>query len=111
MPKRACSHHWLQPIANLTGICVMHVARENDAYHLPLVCILTLCHGFSMGGDRFQSISKGGFSLSKVLGFCCENLIFQTGPLSPARIEQVKETPGVLDGVSAQRNLDREYIR
>jgi hypothetical protein len=65
-----------------------------------------------MGGDRFQSISRGGgVSLSKVLGFRCENLGFQTGPLSPATIEQAKEMPGVLDGASAQRNPDPEDIR
>jgi hypothetical protein len=46
-----------------------------------------------------------------VLGFRCENLGFQTGPLSPATIEQAKEMPGVLDGASAQRNPDPEDIR
>jgi hypothetical protein len=57
-----------------------------------------------IGSKRY----KGRVSLSKVLGFRCENPSFQTGPLSPATIEQVKETPGVLDGVSAQRGPDRE---
>jgi hypothetical protein len=38
-----------------------------------------------------------------VLGFRCENLGFQTGPLSPATIEQAKEMPGVLDGASFVR--------
>jgi hypothetical protein len=96
-------------MANLTGNCVVHVARkENDAYHLLPVCILTLCYGFSVGGNQFQTIQREGLLLSKVLGFWCENSNFQTGPLSPATIEQVKETPEVLDGVSAQCSPDRE---
>ena len=58
-----------------------------------------------IGSNRYK---RGGFLLSKVLGFRCENSSFQIGPLSPATIEQVKETPEVLDGVSAQRSPDRE---